>query len=231
VESYRALGIDTPCRVIPNGIDIPSARTLESDSLAAGAFGIAPHHLVLLFMGRLHPTKGADRLLSAFERIAFDFPDVLLVLAGPDEFDIERDFKARAQERGFANRVRFPGMVSGDKKNSLLHRANLFCLPSDAEGFSMAILEALAHKTPVLISPRCFFPEVENCGAGLIAEPNVDALEVSLRKLLSQPYKLIAMGELGHKLVASKYSWYSITDKMIDAYEEGLDRFKYLHST
>jgi glycosyltransferase involved in cell wall biosynthesis len=225
VESYRALGVDTPCRVIPNGIDIPLARTLESDSLAAGAFGIAPHHLVLLFMGRLHPTKGADRLLSAFERIASDFPDVLLVLAGPDEFDIERDFKARAQERGLANRVRFPGMVSGDKKNALLHRANLFCLPSDAEGFSMAILEALAHKTAVLISPRCFFPEVKNCGAGLITEPNVDALEGSLRELLLQPDKLVEMGMVGYKLVASEYTWAHVTDKMIDAYEEGIDRF------
>ncbi len=89
----------------------------------------------------------------------------------------------------------------------------------------MAILEALAHNTAVLISPRCFFPEVEKCGAGLIGEPNVDALEVSLRELLSQPDKLVEMGMVGYKLVASEYTWARVTDKMIDAYEEGIDRF------
>lgn len=226
VDSYRALGINTPCCVIPNGVDTPLDRTVDSDNLASVTFGIEPHHIVVLFMGRLHPTKGADRLLLAFERIAEEFPNALLILAGPDEFDIERDFVLRVQERGLAHQVHFPGMVSGDEKSALLHRANLFCLPSDAEGFSMAILEALAHKTAVLISPRCFFSQVEHSGAGLIADPNVDALAVSLHKLLSQPDKLIEMGNAGYKLVAAEYSWNHITDKMIGAYEEGVDRFK-----
>lgn len=89
----------------------------------------------------------------------------------------------------------------------------------------LGILEALAHKTAVLISPRCFFPEVEKFGAGMISAPNVEALEKSLRTLLSHPKSLDLMGERGHKLVASQYTWANITDMMIDAYEEGINRF------
>lgn len=225
-DSYAALGVRTPCRVIPNGIHLPEPRTELSDALAAREFGIEPQHRVVLFMGRLHPIKGADRLLGAFERIAASHPDALLVLAGPDEFGIEHQFEKSANVAGLARRVRFAGMVTGDRKSALLHRANLFCLPSDAEGFSMAILEALAHETAVLISPRCFFPAVAEVGAGRIVEPTIEALESALRSLLSQPDRLRSMGRAGRALVAERYAWDSVTTAMLDAYEEGIDRFR-----
>jgi glycosyltransferase involved in cell wall biosynthesis len=225
-ESYAALGVRTPCRVIPNGIHLPAFRTAASDALAAREFGIEPRHRVVLFMGRLHPIKGADRLMSAFERIAASHPDALLVLAGPDEFGLEHRFAKNAQAAGLTQQVRFPGMVTGDRKSALLHRADLFCLPSDAEGFSMAILEALAHETAVLISPRCFFPAVAEVGAGRIVEPTIGALESALSELLIQPERLRSMGRAGRALVAEEYTWGSITTAMLDAYEDGIDRFR-----
>jgi len=224
-ESYAALGIRTPCRVIPNGISLPSPADIERDALVLNELGIESKHKLVLFMGRLHPIKGADRLLEAFERVSDRHPDALLVLAGPDEFGIEAAFASRAQRVGLGDRVLFPGMVSGERKSALLNRADLFCLPSDAEGFSMAILEALAHATPVLISPRCYFPEVATAGAGRVVEPTVDRLEHALDELLTQPQALIAMGRAGRALVANHYTWQSVTSRMLDAYEEGLARF------
>ena len=231
IESYQALGISTPCRVIPNGIDLPNLRSVEFDTFAAENFNIEARHQVILFMGRLHPIKGVDKLLAAFEKVASKFPNALLVLAGPDEYGIKQDFIMRAQASGLNQRVRFPGMVSGIAKNALLHRANLFCLPSDAEGFSMAILEALAHKTAVLISPRCFFPDVEKFGAGMIVEATVSGIEMGLSKLLLHPDLLRLMGESGYDLVREKYTWNRVTDMMIDAYEEGIERFHWLRNS
>lgn len=230
-ESYQALGISTPCRVIPNGIDLPNIRANEFDAIVAKNFNIEARHQVILFMGRLHPIKGADKLLAAFEKVASKFPNALLVLAGPDEYGIERDFIMRAQASGLTQRVRFPGMVSGADKNALLHRADLFCLPSDAEGFSMAILEALAHRTAVLISPRCFFPDVEKFGAGMIVDASVNGVENGLNRLLQQPDLLRLMGESGYDLVREKYTWNRVTDMMIDAYEEGIKRFHRLRNS
>jgi glycosyltransferase involved in cell wall biosynthesis len=226
-ESYAALGISNTCRVIPNGIDLPDIRVDKLDAIAAENFNIEARHQVILFMGRLHPIKGVDRLVVAFERVASKFPNALLVLAGPDEYGIERDFFMRAQARGLTQRVRFPGMVSGLLKSALLHRADLFCLPSDAEGFSMAILEALAHKTAVLISPRCFFPEVEKFGAGMIVDATIDGVEMGLNKLLPQPDLLKFMGKSGYDLVKERYTWNRVADMMIDAYEEGVNRFNF----
>jgi glycosyltransferase involved in cell wall biosynthesis len=180
-------------------------------------------------MGRLHPIKGADRLLRAFERVASHFPAALLVLAGPDEFSIERSFRTGVSDAGLADRVRFPGMVQGEIKRALLERSDLFCLPSDAEGFSMAILEALAHATPVLISPRCHFPDVERFHAGRIAAVDDEALAGALAEMLAQPQRLVAMGEAGRTLVAERYTWEAAASSMIAAYEEGIERHSRAH--
>lgn len=225
-ESYAALGVKTPCEVIPNGIHLPKPIDPAADADVLAPLGIESHHQVVLFMGRLHPIKGADRLLEAFICMAMRMPNALLVLAGPDEFGLEASFASHANAAGIAERVRFPGMVSGALKTALLNRANLFVLPSDAEGFSMAILEALAHETAVLISPRCFFPEVEGAGAGFVVEPTVTELERAMEGLLAHPLRLAAMGQAGRALVATQYTWNSVASRMVETYEEGIARFR-----
>lgn len=221
--SYTRLGITTPIRVIPNGIDAhPYSHPPDPGDLAP--LGIRPEHRLVLFMGRLHPIKGADRLLAAFVRIAQRHPDAVLVLAGPDEFGIEQTFRAGAEAAGLDERVVFPGMVSGPIKHSLLARADLFCLPSDAEGFSMAVLEALASRTAVLLTPGCHFPEVERSGAGRIVANDVPALATALDELLAAPATLAAMGTRGQRLVAERFTWQRITDAVAEAYAEGIAR-------
>lgn len=223
-QSYAALGLTNLCRVIPNGIHLPAPRTPESDALVAQHLGIAPQQQVVVFMGRLHPVKGADRLLAAYLKIVRQHPDAVLVLAGPDEHGIEAGFAAQVRAAGLASQVRFPGMVTEPLKGALLHRANLFCLPSQAEGFSMAILEALAHSTAVLISPGCHFAEVASAQAGRIVEPEIDTLASALHEMLLHPQQLTIMGEQGKALVENKYTWPAIAHMMIAAYEEGIQR-------
>lgn len=224
--SYAALGIRTPSRVIPNGIDLPPVVETAAMHAMAAEWGIRPDHLVVLFLARLHPVKGADRLLEAFLRVAGRHPNAVLMLAGPDEFGIEASFRQRVSDAGLGARVVFPGMVSGERKAALLQRADLFSLPSDAEGFSMAVLEALAHRTAVLLSPGCHFPEVEAAGCGVVAEPNADALETALDGLLARPGALRDMGALGRALVSRDYTWDVIAARMEDAYAEGVDRHR-----
>jgi glycosyltransferase involved in cell wall biosynthesis len=228
-DSYTALGVTTPSRVIPNGIHLPPPMAAAEVAAHTETLGLREEHQVVLFMGRLHPVKGADRLLAAFERVANHHRQAMLVLAGPDEFGLANSFIARVRDRGLVRRVVFPGMVSGPLKSALLHRADLFCLPSDAEGFSMAILEALAHATAVLISPRCHFPGVAVAGAGQIVNPDMPALETALDALLAKPLRLRAMGEAGRRLVASDYTWDRVAGQMLDAYQEGIARYRNQH--
>lgn len=88
----------------------------------------------------------------------------------------------------------------------------------------MAVLEALASSTAVLLSPGCHFPEVEWGGAGRIVEVNPGILAGALRELLADHTGLVRMGLLGRKLVSERYTWESVTTQLVEAYEEGISR-------
>lgn len=218
--SYRALGVTTPVEVVPNGIDTGSLRTAPAAPLP----GIAEDAQVVLFLARLHETKGADLLLAAFARIAAQFPKAVLVLGGPDESGLEESYRVRLTEAGLADRVRFPGMLTGEAKRDWLARADLFCLPSVAEGLSMAMLEALGSGTAVLLSPGCHFPQAETAGAGRIAERSEDAWVAALTEMLSQPQRLREMGIRARGLVERDYAWPGIVRRIEAAYKAGLSR-------
>jgi glycosyltransferase involved in cell wall biosynthesis len=223
VKSYRALGVYTPCRIIPNGVDIVERPQAIERSVFSFS-NISPDDLVILFLARLHPIKGADKLIQAFLMIQSMFPKAKLVMAGPDEFRLVEKYRQIIMMKGVGNRVLFPGMVNGEAKRALLTRADLFCLPSDAEGFSMATLEALVYSTAVLLSPGCHFPEVEKFGAGKVVRPEPDLLSKALADFLSSPEKMKEMGKKGQAFVSKHYSWDSITDQLIEAYIDGIER-------
>src|SRR2546430_12042828 len=123
-----------------------------------------------------HRTMCPHGLIRAFLRIHSRFPAAKLVMAGPDDSATVEEFRAEIEKAGVSERILFPGMVTGELKQQLLTRADLFCLPSDAEGFSVAVLEAMAHKTAVLISPDCHFPAVEWANAGKVISVSVSDL-------------------------------------------------------
>lgn len=221
VRSYRALGVQTPCCVIPNGVDIVDYPQSFVRS-ACSFLNISPDEMVILFMARLHPIKGADRLIRAFLMIHRRFPKATLVMAGPDEWEIVEKFRQEIMKAGAGKQVLFPGMVTGEAKQELLRRADLFCLPSDAEGFSMAVLEALANSTAVLLSPGCHFSEVEKVGAGRVVPPEPEALSKAIADLLSDNDRLKKMGIAGFELVKREYGWDRIVERLLFVYERGI---------
>ncbi len=222
VDSYKKLGTKTMCKIVPNGIDIDQYRQTPLTTV----FDITSDQQVILFMGRIHPIKGADKLLDAFLRVHEKIPRALLVMAGPDEFGMEATFKQQVGGIGLSEKVLFPGMVTGELKKDLLARADVFCLPSDGEGFSMAILEALASATPVIISPGCNFPEIASVNAGVIVDTEPNVIAKQLVELLTSSEKLDSMGERGFTLIGQNYSWDQITDQIVNIYLEGLQRYR-----
>lgn len=220
-SSFRALGVTTRCEVVPNGIDIPERR-LDAAVRVAERWGIPPDVPMLLFLGRLHPIKGADTLLEAFAEVQKRVPRAMLMMAGPDEWQLEAGWRERATAQGLADHVVFPGMLLGEEKADVLARADLFALPSVGEGFSMAVLEALAASTAVMLSPGCNFPEVEAAGAGVVVERAPEAMTGTLVSLLSDPGRLREMGEAGRRLVAAHYSWDVVADRLAAVYGSAL---------
>lgn len=136
-----------------------------------------------LFLGRLHEKKGVDLLLEAFRSLGENRGQ--LVIAGPCADDI---YLHRLRELARDLPVNFTGMLHGDLKWGALRAADAFALPSHQENFGIAIAEALACGTPVLISDQVnIWREVVEDGGGFADEDTLAGTTRLLRKWQAVP--------------------------------------------
>jgi len=131
-----------------------------------------------LFLGRIHPKKGLALLLNAYAALSAANESTLprLVIAGPcADAAYLAELRTCAKKHGLADRIVWPGMIAGAEKWGALRAAEAFVLPSHQENFGIAVVEALACGTPVLISDQVnIWDEIVADGAGL-AGPDTSA--------------------------------------------------------
>ena len=206
-ERIAELGYDTPVAVAPNGIDAAPFESLPDPSSFLNRFPALNGKRVILFLGRLNPTKGLDILARGFSDIARRFPDAVLLMVGPDEEGGRQGMEAILRSEGVLDRAVFTGMLTGEDKLAAMACADVFALPSHSEGFSIAILEAMAARLPVVITEGCNFPEVAEHGAGFVVEAAEAPVAEAIGALLSDDAPRARMGERGGRLVAERYTW------------------------
>jgi len=137
---------------------------------------------ILLFLSRIHPKKGCDLLIRAFAEVYRDQPDVMLVMAGPDQVNWVSDLKQIAVSGGIADRILWTGMLKGDRKWGAFCAAEAFVLPSHQENFGIVVAESLSAGKPVLISNRVnIWREVAAHQAGLVTTDTLDGAIQLLR--------------------------------------------------
>jgi glycosyltransferase involved in cell wall biosynthesis len=212
IADYRRYGLRAPAALIPNGVNLPPG--IGPEPFYRDFPQLAGKRLAL-FLSRVHYKKGVDILCRAWAAVAKDFPEAHLVIAGPDfEGTLDR-VEALVHELGMDARVTFAGMLDGEAKWAALAASEFFVLPSHSEGFSMAILEALAAARPVIITPGCYFPEVAEAGCGIVTDPSDGMVASVLRAMLGcAPEERAAMGARGVQLVRSNFSWPIIGERM-----------------
>ncbi|MBA3315521.1 MAG: glycosyltransferase [Planctomycetota bacterium] len=217
------------CRteILRNGISLEEFPLAASDPKAdqedyfEHRFGW-PGTRTLLFLGRLHHKKGLDLLAEAFARLLLRRSDARLVVAGPDEGD-RSAFERRIRALRLSDKVAVPGPIYGPEKYAALRSAACFTLPSRQEGFSVAVLEALACQTPVVITHACHFPEVEQCGAGYVVGNDPVEHANAFDRILADDDERSRRGRAGRTLVSSKYTWDHIARSAVALYHQYLN--------
>jgi glycosyltransferase involved in cell wall biosynthesis len=156
--------------VVPYGTGEPPAATpAQAEALYAKLPQLRGRRY-LLFLSRIHEKKGCDLLVEAFAQIAAEYPDVDLVIAGPDQVGLQSKLQLQAQTLGIADRVHWPGMLTGDPKWGAIRGCEAFILPSHQENFGVVVAEALACGRAVLISNQVnIWPEIEEEKVGIVA--------------------------------------------------------------
>jgi glycosyltransferase involved in cell wall biosynthesis len=174
-------------------------------------WGLEPGKYVL-FLGRFSPEKGCHLLVEAFEQFN---ADVKLVMAGASSYcdDYTRELRAHASDR-----IRMLDWVSGDTLDELITNAMIFVLPSDMEGLSLALLDAMGAGLCVLTSDVPENREVVD-GAGFTFERGKAAdLAERLRFLIANPVVREAAGKAAKQRIKEQYQWPQVAVDIEKAY-------------
>lgn len=177
--------------VVPYGINDPEGRGGNSTEQIEAFYRKLPElrgRRFLLFLARIHQKKGCDLLLQAFSRTAALVPEMDLVIAGPDQEEMQGKLQRRAEKLGIGGRVHWPGLIGGDLKWGAIRASEAFVLPSHQENFGIAVVESLAAGRPVLISNQVnIWQAIEVDGVGLVDDDTLDGTERLLRRWFELP--------------------------------------------
>jgi glycosyltransferase involved in cell wall biosynthesis len=210
-DDIRAFGLKTPIAIIPNGIDVP---TVVSKELPTGG------RRTVLYLGRLHPKKGLDWLLDAWDLIEVHHPDWHLDIVGPIDSDYAQMLKLRSEANGPASRVRFLGPLYGEQKQNVYRGADLFVLPTLNENFANTVAEALAQGTPVISTKGAPWGNLVSHGCGWWIDLGPEPLAATMDKAMNLPREhLRAMGESGRAWMRRDFDWSAVAQSMRSVYD------------
>ena len=139
----------------------------------------------ILYAGAINSRKGYADLICAFSKIAINYSDWNLVFAGNGEIE---NGKLLAINLGIENQVHFLGWVNGEAKDKAFKEASIFCLPSYAEGFPMAVLDAWAYGLPVVSTPVGGLPDIaiDNENILMFNPGDKDKLAEQLERMINE---------------------------------------------
>ena len=207
-QGIQRLRLKNRIQKIPNGVFLQHINPAANE----------PEVPRIVFLSRLHFKKGLDFLAEAFHLVSQEIPEAELVVVGPDH-GARNAFELHIKELNLSDRVRIVGPVFGTDKLTYIRDATCFCLPSRQEGFSVAILEALACARPVVISKACNFAEVGEAEAGFVVPLDPEIIADRLLILLGDRAQALRMGGNGRALVEARFTWEAISRQMVQFYE------------
>jgi glycosyltransferase involved in cell wall biosynthesis len=209
-EAIRRAGYRGAIAVVPWGIDRPPATPVLAKTAAP----------LLVYLGRLHPSKGLDTLLTAWARIAGRFPAWRLRLAGYDEGGYRAALEARVTQLGIARRVTVDGPVVNGDREALFAAASIVVLPSPAENFGLVIAEALARGIPAIATTGAPWRALVEEDCGWVSEADADTLAATLTEALStDDATRSVMGARGRRYALPRFDWDRIAQSMRELYE------------
>jgi glycosyltransferase involved in cell wall biosynthesis len=181
VQIYRQFGADgARIRTIPLCVNWSDVASLPAPGRFRSTIGLSDREKMILFLGRIHWTKGLQLLIPAFARAASRFREARLVIAGWDHGFLS-EARRMAVRHSLQDRILFVGPVTREDRFSAYLDADIFALtPPVYEETSLAALEACACGTACVITKQCEIPGLEEAGAGRMVDDDIDRIADAL---------------------------------------------------
>ncbi|HWB55267.1 MAG TPA: glycosyltransferase [Tepidisphaeraceae bacterium] len=218
-DLVKPLHLTSPQIVEPNGVNLEEFETLPRPGTFRSRYPQIGEAPLIIFLSRIHYKKGLDLLVPAFAKLASK--NVFLIIAGPDPDGYGEKIRRLAADSGVADRVIFTGMLYNADRVAALADADLFCLPSYQENFGIAVAEALAAGTPVVISDQVnLCSDVLAGHVGGVVPCDVDALAKELDRWLSDASLRGQAADATRPFVWERYDWRQIAKRWAAHYQQ-----------
>ncbi|CAN5381898.1 glycosyltransferase family 4 protein [soil metagenome] len=213
-DSVEDFGLDPQqMRVVPLGVDTdlfrPSAERVPGRIVAVASAD--------------RPLKGIVYLLEAVAKLRTEHDVELHLVSRLEPGGIT---ERRVAELGITDAVKVVSDLTDEDLAALLASAEVMCVPSLYEGFSLPTVEAMSCGTPVVASRAGALPEVVGADGdcALLVEPgDPEALASAIRDLLDSPDLRARLGSAGRQRALDRYSWTSVAQATVDAYGEAIE--------
>lgn len=220
LEVLKKFTDEKKIKIIPNGTDSIFYKEIKNNSFKE-KYKIKEKNLVLFF-GRLNPTKGPEKLALAAINISKKRKDVFFAWIGPDEgmaAEIKRLIKP------YKNMKYFGPLRGKEKIAEMYQSADVYVLPSYREGLPLTLFEAMASGLPIVASPVNGIPfEMKEKENGFFADyGDIENLEKNILKILDDK-KLAKKISLNNIKKSKKYDWDLIYKKYMDEYSNLSER-------
>lgn len=208
-------------RTLLNGIDLEEFIPVECREVSRRKLKISESTPVVIAVANIRRIKGLDVMVEAATQVRQRHPDVLFLIAGKElEADYFQALQIRVAQLGLEKNVKFLGARSD--VFALLEMSDVFCLPSRSEGFSNALIEAMAAGLPSVATDVGGNREVlEDGKSGFIVDgEDAQALAQRLTTLLGDSALARSMGKRAQTVVRERFTIQGMMQGLVEVYDE-----------
>ncbi|MDI6690448.1 MAG: glycosyltransferase family 4 protein [Candidatus Bathyarchaeota archaeon] len=211
--------------MIPNGVDAEVYTRIEQENLSSFRSKFAlPEEKIVLFVGRLVYEKGVHVLVNAVPKV-LEKVNAKFIIVGNGY--MKEQLSNIVKNMGLARKVHFTGFVDDETLRKLQKCADVSVVPSLFEPFGIVAIEAMAAKSPVVVSDTGGLSEiVEHEVTGIKVYPNnPDSLAWGIAKVLLDENYANLIKANAYKKVQEKYNWNKIAQQTKANYETVLSEY------
>lgn len=208
--------------MVPNGVDAEAYAKIGNDDLSRFRSKFAlPEEKIVLFVGRLVHEKGVHVLVNAVSRV-LEKVNAKFIIVGNGY--MKEQLSNIVKNMGFAHKVMFTGFVDDETLKKLQKCADVSVVPSLFEPFGIVALEAMAAKSPVVVSDTGGLSEiVEHDVTGVkVYADNLESLAWGITKVLTDDSYANWLRNNAYKRIQEKYDWNKIAQQTKTIYNNVL---------
>ena len=218
-KQYQAMGVNAgKIEIVPNGVDLSEFDNLPKRGEFRRKYSLTAEQKIILYLGRIHKTKGLDLLIRAFAGLSKEVDSARLVIVGPDEA-YSSDLTSLTRDLEVNDKVLFTGPIYEQNRLGAYVDADIFVTPS-FYGFPVTFVEACVCGTPIITTENGAKLDWIHNQTGYVVAFDENELKDAMVKLLTNKDLAQQFGENGKKLVREKFTWTRITEQIERIYLE-----------